>query len=102
MPRRALWVIVPVLLLHFVLQASGFCSCSPRSPQSGFEGVVETAQVLIVLVLLFILGCQVYRYRRVSTREEKQQTKWFSPAFIFYCLVDVERSFGRPFKIIFG
>ena len=38
------------------------------------EGVY-TAPVLVNFVV--ILACQVYRYRRVSTPIERQQTKWF-------------------------
>jgi hypothetical protein len=37
---------------------------------------------------LFILGCQVYRYLRISTREEKQQTKWFLMGFVFALALD--------------
>jgi hypothetical protein len=88
-PRRALWVIGPVLLLHFVLQAGVyFLLLFPAaSPQSGFENVLGPAQMSIVLVFVFILGCQVYRYRRVSTREEKQQTKWFLSGFVFFIVL---------------
>ena len=88
-PRRALWVIVPVLLLHFALQASVyFLLLFPAvSAQSGFEDVLGPAQVSFVLVFLFIFGCQVYRYRRVSTREEKQQTKWFLSGFVFFIVL---------------
>jgi hypothetical protein len=88
-PRRALWVIVPALLLHFALQASVyFVLLFPAaSAQFGFEDVLGPAQVSIVLVLLFIFGCQVYRYRRVSTREEKQQTKWFLSGFVFFIVL---------------
>ena len=85
-PRRALWVIGPVLLLHLALQASVyFLLLFPAaSEQSGFENVLGLAQVSIISVFLFIFGCQVYRYRRVSTREEKQQTKWFLSGFVFF------------------
>jgi hypothetical protein len=53
------------------------------APQA-LDGLVETAQTVIVLVFLFIFGCQAYRYVRVSTREEKQQTKWFLLGFILF------------------
>ena len=36
---------------------------------------VYTTPVLLNFVI--ILACQVYRYRRVSTLSERQQTKWF-------------------------
>ena len=97
-PRRALWVIVPVLLLHFALQASVYILLlfPAASAQSGFENVLEPAQVSIVLVFLFILGCQVYRYRRVSTREEKQQTKWFLSGFVFFIVLStLSEALGR-------
>jgi hypothetical protein len=49
--------------------------------------VLGLAQVSIISVFLFIFGCQVYRYRRVSTREERQQTKWFLSGFVFFIVL---------------
>jgi hypothetical protein len=49
---------------------------------------------------LFILGCQVYRYLRVSTREERQQTKWFLFGFVaFLALSAISEALGslNPF-----
>jgi hypothetical protein len=87
-PRGALWVIAPSLVFHFAFQMSGFLLILfPNIPAKlTFENLVGPAQTLIIVVFLFIFGCQVYRYLRVSTREEKQQTKWFLLGF-FYFLV---------------
>ena len=85
-PRRALWLIAPVLLLHFGFQTTAFLALvfPDVVPTSALDFIVEAFQVGITVVFLFILACQVYRYLRVSTREEKQQTKWFLFGFVFF------------------
>jgi hypothetical protein len=85
-PRGALWVIAPVLALHFLFQFLGWILLlSPdATTMSAFAGALSPIQFLIVGAFLFILGCQVYRYVRVSTREERQQTKWFLFGFVFF------------------
>jgi hypothetical protein len=87
-PRRAMWVIGPTLVLHFIFQISGFLLVLFPNMAAEFplDNVVGPIQTLIIVVFLFIFGCQVYRYMRVSTREEKLQTKWFLLGF-FYFLV---------------
>jgi hypothetical protein len=85
-PRRALWLVAPFLVFHFAVQASAFLLLlDPNlAVPPALAGLVETAQTVIVVVFLFIFGCQVYRYVRVSTREEQQQTKWFLLGFILF------------------
>ena len=88
-PRRALWLIAPVLLLHFALQFIFWILV--LFPDSAFQRAVDVLaapfQYMIIGVFLFILGCQVYRYLRVSTRAEKQQTKWFLFGFVMFLLL---------------
>jgi hypothetical protein len=88
-PRRALWLVLPALAVHFTFQASAFILVLVPGTglQAVIERVLEPLELVIVAVLVFILGCQVYRYLRVSTREEKQQTKWFLFGFVFFLLL---------------
>ncbi len=85
-PRRALWLIAPFLVLHFAFQATAFFALSFPGilADSALEFIVAPFQLGVIAIFLLILGCQVYRYLRVSTREEKQQTKWFLFGFIFF------------------
>lgn len=85
-PRRVLWLIAPVLLLHFGFQTTAFLALvfPDVVPASALDFIVAPFQVGISFVFIFILGCQVYRYLRVSTREERQQTKWFLFGFVFF------------------
>ncbi len=88
-PRRSLWVIGPVLILHFIFQLSGsLLLLIPNAPaQSTLEAIQGPGETLIVSAFFFIFGCQVYRYIRISTREEKLQTKWFLLGFIFFLVL---------------
>lgn len=101
-PRRALWLVGPVLLLHFAFQATAFFALLlPEAlSESALEVIVGPFQIGISFVFLFILGCQAYRYVRVSTRLEKQQTKWFLFGFVlFLALSTVSEALGdrNPF-----
>src|SRR5581483_4813893 len=101
-PRRALWVIAPVLLVHFAFQTTAFLALAFPDvvSASALDFIVEPFQVGISVVFLFILGCQVYRYLRVSTREERQQTKWFLFGFVaFLALSAISEALGslNPF-----
>jgi hypothetical protein len=78
-PRGALWLVVPVSLLHLAYQVWGaFLEFLPL-PQwvAWSEAFTPPIELLIGLEVLLILVCQVYRYRRASSPLEKQQTKWF-------------------------
>jgi hypothetical protein len=102
-PPKALWVIAPVLVLHFVVQASGFLSLVFPNvlARSFLDIVLGPAQLLIIVVFLFLLGCQVYRYRHISTREERQQTKWFLVGFVYFIVLStLSESFGdnNPYR----
>jgi hypothetical protein len=85
-PRRAVWLVVPFLVFHFAVQTSAlFLTLLPNvALQSALMNLFGPVQGVIVVVFLLIFGCQVYRYVRVSTWEEKQQTKWFLFGFVFF------------------
>jgi hypothetical protein len=97
-PRRALWILAPILLIHSVFQTAGFILIvfPNAAAHSEFEYIVGPLQALIIFAFLFILGSQIYRYRRVSTPEEKQQTKWFLYGFVFFIgLSTLSEAFGN-------
>jgi hypothetical protein len=49
--------------------------------------------------LLLCLGAsQIYRYRRVSTQVERQQTKWVVYGFI--CFIGINQLFWQPYVLI--
>jgi hypothetical protein len=81
-PRRALWLVGPLVVYHMLLQAMIVASYF-RADYLGSAGTIDwrTGQGLVILPVLFnfliVLICQVYRYARVSTPTQRQQTKWF-------------------------
>jgi len=79
-PRRAVWLVVALVLYHFFVQiGTVFAYVAPdlamrlSLPNWGEEVYITP----VVLNFFIILGCQVYRYRQVSNPIERQQTKWF-------------------------
>jgi hypothetical protein len=88
-PHRALWLIAPFTVIMFGILAGLFLL--PLYPntagQTALESIVGPFQLLIVFIFLFIFGCQVYRYMRVSTPVEKLQTKWFLLGFVYFLLL---------------
>jgi glycopeptide antibiotics resistance protein len=81
-PRWTRWV-APCVVLYWIYSifANG------RADQSSLAGPA------FVALLLCTVGAQIYRYRRVSTSRERQQTKWvvfgFSIGIIGFLLVIV-------------
>ncbi len=65
-PRWTRW-IVPCVVLYWIY--SIFLASSPFSASSWLN-------LVFIALLLCIVGAQVYRYRRVSTSRERQQTRW--------------------------
>ena len=79
-PRRAAWLVGALVVYHFFIQAGTVIAYA--APDLGMrlnlpnwgESIYITP---VLLNFVVILACQVYRYRRVSTPIERQQTKWF-------------------------
>lgn len=66
-PHWGLWALIPSIIWE-VIRGSiiSFAPTVPRNPL-----------LLITLgVMLFAIGCRVYRYRHISTPAQRQQTKW--------------------------
>ncbi len=78
-PRGALWLVLPFIVLHFFLQAAGlFLTIVPTSERARFfEQAGSLFELVIPVELILIFICQGYRYWRVSSPQEQQQTKWF-------------------------
>jgi hypothetical protein len=81
-PRRSLWLVGPLMVYHMLLQAMIVASYF-RADNLGSAGTINwrTGQGLVILPVLLnfliVLTCQIYRYARVSTPTQRQQTKWF-------------------------
>jgi hypothetical protein len=90
-PRWSRWVALCVVLflIYTIFFANGLTNGSMWSP------------LVYIAFLLCIVGVQVYRYRRVSTSRERQQTKWvvmgLSIAIVGFVLtVVLEHAFLPP------
>jgi len=82
-PRWTRW-IAPCVVLYWIFTiyfVNGLANGGPNN----WSGIV------FVALLLCVVGAQVYRYRRVSTSRERQQTKWvvfgFSIGIVGFLLV---------------
>jgi len=79
-PRRAGWLVGGLVLYHFFIQAGTVVAyVAPEiAVRLNLPYWGEPAYTLpVMLNFVIVLACQVYRYRRVSTAVERQQTKWF-------------------------
>jgi hypothetical protein len=84
------WLWIPGLLLVFF--GSPLADMLPLPFPDGIGA-------LLILGLLLCIGAsQIYRYRRVSTEVERQQTKWVVYGFIF--LIGVNQLFWQPYVLI--
>ena len=79
-PRRILWLFGPMVaafgflyLLYDLTIFAGDESLFERA----ITGLQPLVQLLIPLLIVLVVGAQVYRYARVSGGTEKEQTKWF-------------------------
>jgi hypothetical protein len=83
-PPRLGWVVISLVAYHFFVQVGTVLAYlapefadSANLPNWGSSWYVGP----VLLNFIFILASQVYRYRRVSTSIERQQTKWFLLGF---------------------
>ena len=65
-PRWTRWVALCIILYWVYTEFS----------QNIFSAASMLSNMVLFALLLCVLGSQVYRYRRVSTSRERQQTKW--------------------------
>jgi hypothetical protein len=73
-PRRMLWLLGPLLILFFGVMVFGVLA-SLMGWQSLFISLQPYFGFVLISLPVAVIA-QVYRYIRVSTREERQQTKW--------------------------
>ncbi len=109
-PRWARWPLAIYAVMHFAGQllaplAVALPGIAPAVPL--WEEGLRVLQGVIFVVFPFILGCQIYRYARVSTSQERLQTKWFVYGFaLFFGLsaindqVGSSTGFGTEFGLI--
>ncbi len=102
------WVIGIVLLLWRPLAWVGYVTNYYASGRTGENyGALrqDLLQILIILVLFAIgIASQIYRYRRISSQTQRQQTKWllfgiliaFSLAVPYALAINVFGLFSRP------
>ena len=69
-PRWTRWTLVVFLTLQIPLTFLPIAPLLPNNPESYLGWFVALSQLAIVA------GVQFYRYRRVSSPRERQQTKW--------------------------
>ncbi len=79
-PRRATWLLLPMLVWRPLIWALVYLPGYRRLPQSAETyGVIpqNSADTLLMVGLLLLgLVAQAYRYRRVSTPRQREQARW--------------------------
>jgi hypothetical protein len=94
-PRWTRWLVFVFLALN-VLE-----SLLPQAPASvAPQYVLQLGGLLLVVLVLIGLFSQIYRYRRVSSALQRQQTKWvlygvLASIFLFAILVSLGKLFMR-------
>lgn len=80
-PRWSRWVF-PLFILISVTAAAGYIFTLPL-------WWTETEIITLIFFGALIIGFQVYRYRRVSTPIERQQTKWVLFGLVLFMLLNL-------------
>lgn len=88
-PRWSKWiVIVWIVVFPLALLVTLFLLQAPRSFVENYLWLEFAALIILVAALvglcLGLVGAQIYRYRFVSSPTERQQSKWFAIAVLFY------------------
>jgi len=80
-PRQTGWIIGLIVAYHFIVQVLTVLDLLRPyffpNLVIPFSWSNEIATLPIMVGFVLALGCQVYRYWRISTLIERQQTKWF-------------------------
>jgi len=86
-PHWSRWPMTGYALLHFTLQLAAALAALPGLDAPWLERLAHELNQLggiIVLVFPFVLGCQIYRYRRVAGTVERKQIQWFVTGLMIY------------------
>ena len=85
-PRWARWPVALYLPLHLAGQILAVVlSAFPAvADMIDVPVILGGLQGIILVIFPFLLGCQVYRYARVSTPTQRMQTKWFLFGFALF------------------
>jgi hypothetical protein len=100
------WMRWGMVMMPAVLWA--YTSVVPWS-ESPKLGLNPLSTGLLAGVIASIIGAQIYRFRRVSTSVERQQTKWvlvsligfLPPTALYYLLPEVFPALGQPDSLYF-
>ena len=79
-PRRAGWLVGSLFVYHFFIQAGTVIdyAAPDLAIRLGLPNWGQSVFIIpVMLNFILVLACQIYRYRRVSTAVERQQSKWF-------------------------
>lgn len=79
-PRWTRWLIIAWTVPAIALTISPFFSSPPAV-------IPILSEILFSVIGLGLIGAQIYRYRRVSTPVEQQQTKWVVFGFSLVALI---------------
>lgn len=89
-PRTVFWIFVPLLTLFALLFIFYLASSIPETSTVVSQTVNEIQplfETLIPILLLIVVGAQIYRYGRMSTLAEKKQTRWFLFGLVIALLI---------------
>ncbi|MBI3537806.1 MAG: hypothetical protein HY070_09645 [Chloroflexi bacterium] len=78
-PRWTRWLVILSLPLNAVM-----LTFDPEEIYRFNTPAIQLLGVGFSVIMFAALSAQVYRYRRISTRLEQQQTKWVVAGFIFW------------------
>jgi hypothetical protein len=72
------WIAAPILatILLVLPELPRVLAMFPDRPPDFDEGTWTFNLIVLIVVLAFVVVCQVYRYQKVSTRFERLQAKW--------------------------
>ncbi len=78
------WMLILLILPNSVL--SGLLDLGVVSWSNSVQGISTIATVLSYMSVLGIIIVTIFRYRRVFSPTERQQTKWIIAALVFFLL----------------
>jgi hypothetical protein len=87
-PRFMRWLLLPILLLHLVLQTIFLISLFFPLPEGTLNLALKFFPVVISGLGLTAIS-QVYRYFRASTNIERLQIRWFVAGLVSYLLASI-------------
>jgi serine/threonine-protein kinase len=72
-PRWVRWLVLPALPIFIANGISNMLSWQGNALSPDVDSFISTAYLCLNVIGV---GAQIYRYRRISTQQQRQQTKW--------------------------